>query len=269
MNILRVVKNEFIKLMHQKKFIILLCLIVLLCILACYGYNEMRNDVINHTAKGEGFDEALKSTLLNLNYIKFSILFSGDFIYKPLLPIYLIFMAIILTSVISEDYLGGTMKFSLISPVTKIQLMIGKLLFVLMISLFVALFNFLVSLFVGYIVFGASNVTTPEILNVFLIYIISIAPVMAFSSIVLCLSLIMKNTGAVIATSVILGIALNIVDCFTATKNISPIGVLAKFSNSNAINILDGILPMVCSIAYIIVFGSIILLKTKNDDIVY
>lgn len=269
MNILNVLKNELVKLIYQKKFVILLSIIALLCILAGYAYNEMKIELLNHTVKSEGFSDQMKSILLNLNYINFSILFSGDFVYKPLLPVYLIFMSIIVTSVISEDYLAGTMKFSLISPITKIQLMLGKLLFVFVISVIIALFNFIVSLFVGYVVFGASNVILSELLKAFSIYIISIFPVMAFGTIVLCISLTIKNTGTVIAATIILAIGLNMVDYFTKTKDFSPIGLLAKFSNSYSINLADGILPVVCSMAYIVVFSVIILLKIKREDIAY
>ena len=269
MNILKVVKNEFIKLIHQKKFIILFVVILSLCILAAYGYSDMRNDVLKHTAKSEDYDNSFKALITNLNYIRFSILFSGDFIYKPLLPIYLIFIAIIFTSVLSEDYLEGTMKFSLVSPITKSQLILGKLLFMLVISSIVALFNLAISLIIGYITFGGANLISGELLKVISIYILSIAPVMAFGTIVLLISLIVKNTGTVISTTIVLAIILNIVDYFTKTKDFSPIGLLAKFSNGYYVNISDGIVPIIFAVVYIALFSTIILFKVKNEDVVY
>ena len=269
MNILKVIKNEFVKLIHQKKFIILFVVILLLCILAAYGYNDMRNGVLNHTAKSEDYGSAFKALIPNLNYIRFSMLFSSDFIYKPLLPIYLIFIAIIFTCVLSEDYLGGTMKFSLVSPITKRQLILGKILFMLAISALIALFNLGISLVIGYIVFGGGNIISGELLKVISIYIFSIAPVMAFGTMILLISLIIKNTSTVISTTIVLAIILNIVDNFTKTKNFSPIGLLAKFSDGYYVNISDGIVSMIFALAYIILFSAIILFKVKNEDIVY
>lgn len=269
MNILKVIKNEFIKLIHQKKFAILLVVILALCILSAYGYSDMRNDVFKHTAKSEEYDSAFKALITNLNYVRFSILFSGDFIYKTLLPIYLIFIAIIFTSVLSEDYLEGTMKFSLVSPITKSQLILGKLLFMLVISSIIALFNLVISLIIGYIAFGGANIISSELLKVILIYTFSIAPVMAFGTIVLLISLIVKNSSTVISTTIVLAIILNIIDFFTKTKNFSPIGILAKFSNGYNVNISDGIVPMIFALGYIILFSAIIIFKVKNEDVVY
>lgn len=269
MNILNIVRNEFIKLTSSKKFIILIFLIVSVCILSGYGYIQMRNDVINQTAKGLGFDQNVKSTLMNLNYAKFSILFSSDFIYKPFLPIYLIFMSILLGSLVSEDYLEGTMKFSLISPVSKQDLILGKILFIFIFSTLIAIFNLIISLVVGYILFGASNVNIYDVYNGIYIYLISVLPIMAFSTIVIYISLIIKNTATVITISVIMSIIITIVDYFTKTKEFSPIGILSIFSDGYSINIEAATFPLLCSVLYIIVFIFMILSKIKSNDILY
>lgn len=73
--------------------------------------------------------------LINITTQSFLKLFLTDFIYKPFIPLFLIFVGIISVNVFCDDYVSGNMKFFLISKMRKSQLYIGKVVYMFLVVL--------------------------------------------------------------------------------------------------------------------------------------
>lgn len=99
----KVLKNEIIKMLTGKKFYVMSAILI--------------GSIVLMTL--------IKDSNINAQNFVFET-FAGTVI-KPILPA---FMIIVIAEVITEDYIHGTMKFSLMTPLKRSELIIGKLLFI-------------------------------------------------------------------------------------------------------------------------------------------
>ncbi len=96
---LRVLKNEIIKMFSGKKFYVLsMTLIISIIVMAFLGKI--------HPNRGMNTSNFVFYTLLGT-------------LLKPLIPM---FMVLVITDTFTEDYIQGTMKFSLMAPIKKLIL---------------------------------------------------------------------------------------------------------------------------------------------------
>lgn len=206
----------------------MLGVIFVLVILGVIAYKDMINNVMTGDARIETYSQEFITILQNFNGVTFSKMFLLDFIYKPYFSIYLIFISIIAVNVFSNDYKSGNLKFALLTNTTVTQLYLGKVLFMMLVSTIIVSINFILSLILGQIAFGGS-IPVAELLEVLVLYFISVIPAVAFSLIISLISLTKLSPNVIIGASIGVIILFGIIDTLTKFKYISPIGILSFF----------------------------------------
>ena len=265
MKIFNVLRNEIIRFSKEKKLYIIFAIVVVLVILGSVAYKDMINNVLTGDIRSTTYSEEFKGLLQSFSGISFSKMCLTDFIYKPYFSIYLIFIAIIAVNVFSNDYKSGNLKFTLLTNTSPAQVYIGKILFMVVVSLMIVTINLCISLIVGQIAFGGEIILS-ELLNVVLLYLIAIIPGVAFSLIIGIISLTKLNSNIIIGSSIGVIITLGIIDTLTKFKYISPVGILSFFE-SNIPTISRGILiSSGVSIVYILILSIGIIKVSKKMD---
>jgi len=128
-----------------------------------------------------GDPEALASGSLYASYMG-GVLFG--ILIKPVIPI---LMILTVCTVIAEDYSSGCMKFFLISKVKKEHMLISKMMFLMILGLFLLTMSFLMTTTIGLIVFGKGNVsmtTVLEMLKVYWLSAVMMFPLIGFTALV-------------------------------------------------------------------------------------
>lgn len=173
---LKVLKNEFIKMFSGKKFYILSSTLIVSIILMV---------VMGKTSSNA-------SKLIAQNFVSETL---DGMIMKPIVPIFLV---LIIAEVLTEDYTSGTMKFSLISPVKKSELVIGKMLFIFSYAFILMLISFVVSYIMGLIFFGNGY-------NFYYnleCYASVILPIFSFCSVISFIAIFINSSGAVMGLGI-------------------------------------------------------------------
>jgi ABC-2 type transport system permease protein len=180
-----VLKNEFIKTISGKKFYIFLLSIVSSLVLMAIA-------TISFKAKDSSIALSVQPFLKDaLNGI----------LVKPLLPI---FMIIIAAETFSEDYTEGTMKFSLLTPIKKKDLILGKLAFIAVYSAALIAFSFVTGYIIGtiFLGFGDKNTAFSSLITNIKLYALIILPLVSFSMIMSLIAMFIKGTGAMIGAGI-------------------------------------------------------------------
>ena len=256
---LNVLKNETIKFINEKKLYIMLGVIFVLVILGVIAYKDMINNVMTGDARIETYSQEFITILQNFNGVTFSKMFLLDFIYKPYFSI---FISIIAVNVFSNDYKSGNLKFALLTNTTVTQLYLGKVLFMMLVSTIIVSINFILSLILGQIAFGGS-IPVAELLEVLVLYFISVIPAVAFSLIISLISLTKLSPNVIIGASIGVIILFGIIDTLTKFKYISPIGILSFFEQGIPSFNISMIISLGMAVIYILLL-SIGLVKVIN-----
>lgn len=169
----KVLKNELIKMVNSRKFYVLSSILIGSIILMAL----MKDNNIN--AQNFVFET-----------------FAGN-IMKPILPS---FMIIIIAEAITEDYVHGTLKFSLMTPVKRSGFIIGKLLFIYLYSLILLALSFLTSYIVCAVTFGPAMKAGFMKYFIFNIkcYASIILPIFSFCTLISFIALFMGSSGETI-----------------------------------------------------------------------
>ncbi|EPY6472726.1 ABC transporter permease [Clostridium sporogenes] len=244
----KVLKNEIIKMFSGKKFYVLsMTLIISIVIMAVLGKG--------HPQDGINANNFVIETLFGM-------------LMKPMVPM---FMVLVIAEALTEDYIHGTMKFSLMIPIKKSDFIIGKFLFIALYALIFLIVGLVGSYIVGAIAFGLSN--NGNNLNLFInnikVYASITLPLLSFSAVISFIAVLINNSGAMIGLGIGIDVIMMMID--SQIKDI----VYYTFSggmyayriaqNLNAHNIL--ILSFTACV-YIAVFLLLSILVGKRKDIV-
>lgn len=244
---LKVFKNEVIKMINGKKFYILLATIIA--------------SIILMAALGSSNAEF---RITSLNFVEVTL---NGIIMKPLIPIFII---LIIAETITEDYTNGTMKFSIMTPIKKRDLIIGKLLFVEMYTLALMIVSFLASYIIGLLAFGACDKT--QLLNNLLYdvkcYSVILLPLLSFIVVISFIALFMNNSGAMIGLGIGIYFLMFILDQgiknimhYTFTGGMYAYEYIGKTSLNNIL------LFLFIACLYIIIFSWLNIITIKKKDI--
>lgn len=175
---LRLLKNEFIKMGNDKKFYIYLVTTALSIIAMAF--------IVISISKTR--------TMFDMNVHTFVKEILGGTVLSPLIPIFII---LTVSDVITKDYSNGTMKFSLLTPIKKSHLILSKLIFICLYTMILLVFSFIVSYIVGFLIIGAGDIPSSNSLFISNIkcYLVSILPLFAFAM-VLSLAAMFMNSGS-------------------------------------------------------------------------
>lgn len=185
---IRVLKNEFIKMLSGKKFYALNILIII----------AMVSDVL--LMKKEEY--MLKINIYNI----FTQSIFGQAM-RPLLPI---LMVVVVAEIFTEDYVGGTMKFTIISGVKRTEIVFAKLIFTAIYAAIFMAVTFVSSYITINIAFGA--VSIERLFFDLKICAIILIPLISFSIVISFVAMIIKNSGIVIAVGTVIYIIMLSID---------------------------------------------------------
>lgn len=243
----KVIKNEFIKMFSSKKFYVLAAILIGSIILMALTRDR------NIDAQNFVFET-----------------FAGNII-KPILPA---FMIIVIAEVITEDYIHGTMKFSLMTPIKKSDLLIGKLLFIDLYALILLVLSFITSYIICFITFGSG--IWGDFMKYFIFnvkcYAFIILPLFSFCTLISFIAMFVNNSGETIGIG--LGIQFLTIIIEHSIKN--SIYFLAGggmyiydfVRSSGELNNIS-ILPVTaCACIYIAAFMFLCMMLFKKKDIV-
>ncbi|KEJ00585.1 ABC transporter permease [Clostridium botulinum] len=243
----KVLKNEIIKMFSGKKFYVLLVtLIITIVIMAVLGKSNPQDGI---------------------NANNFVIKTLSGTLMKPIVPM---FMVLVIAEALTEDYIHGTMKFSLMTPIKRSDFIIGKFLFIGLYALIFLVVGFVSSYIVGIITFGLGD--KGEFLNTFInnikIYASIILPLLSFTAVMSFIALLVNNSGAMIGLGIGIDVIMMMIDF--QMKNImyytfSGMYAYRIVQNLNAHNIL--ILSFTACV-YIAVFLLLSIVVVKRKDIV-
>lgn len=230
-NSVRIIKNEFIKFFHGKKFIFIMALIIGMCGLAAVAYKDMANIAVNNLPKAETYSDEMKHILMHINGVNFSKLFLTDFIYKGYFSFYILFIVLIAADVFPIDNESGNMKFALLTGVKSSQLFMGKIAYMFCVSLAIVLFHFVVSVIFGQFVFGGACLTF-DLLQLLLLTAFAVLPAVSMAVIIALLSQLKLTSKIIIGCGIALSLILGVADTLSKSKYLSPIGALSIFNES-------------------------------------
>lgn len=269
------IKNEVYKIFRQKKLFVFMGIMLLSMILNYIFFLLSKNIVMDNNS----------NPFLNMNGQMFPIN-----TLNGVNTIIVIFIIIVSADIITDEYKNGTLKLSLLWPITRTKLLISKV-----IGLYISIFTLLVfTMTAGYILgtifwgwgdtlvlsdfnttgFGQKPVTysfSPLNGIIYTIgsYILSTIPFISFGMIVIFISLLYSNVGATIATGLGIYFGLGLVDQFIRNSRPFLINTYFTFYMDFAkdIDIKHVILGTLSILIYGIVFYLSSLLIFKKKDI--
>ena len=246
---LNVFKNEIYKSLTKGK--ILAYLIFLTLIISVIGV-IIKINILDLTIE-DGLIQFLK---YNLTFI----------LMKILTPILLI---IVTASVIADDYSSGVMKFFLISKIDKKDVILGKILYLIIITLINTLVMFIIFSIVGGILAGDfSNIFLGEYIKVMNAYIITAFGMLPIVLVTSVISLMVDNFNQTIGISIsVLIVSLMIDSINSKILGITPTSIISYEYKllgdiSNKMMIIAVVLS--CSYILLLVLSSIKIFKKKD-----
>lgn len=235
--ILKVAKNELIKTFYHKQFHILLVFIIIMALFSTYIYADIQIKIINGEIEVNRYTEEVKQSYINMNGSIFMWNFLTDFIFKPMIPYFLIFMVLFSIKTFSEDNSSGNLKFFILDINNRTDIFYGKILYLFAIITIVVLINILLSFILGVIFFGIKGMTIKGLLFISSIYLLAIIPILSFTTLIGVCSLMLVSSNVCIVIGVMLSVLVSVIDRFTISKHFSPIGILTRLIDADIIDI--------------------------------
>jgi len=192
-----------------------------------------------------------------------------------------IFLTIIISEMITEEYLTGTLSISLIHPVSRHKMIAAKTLTVVLTILLSLTFTMLLAYFIGTLLFGWGDAflnkgityTTSEgILLTVGTYLLSALPLLAYSMVIMFFALIFNSSAVVVGAT--LGLLITTTFAGYLVSEIQPYLISTYFNNfsyslmfSNDMALLMMALKVIAF--YGIVFYLLNSIILKKRDLVY
>ncbi|OAA84853.1 hypothetical protein [Clostridium ljungdahlii] len=232
--ILKLFKNEIIKMLHSKKLYVLMVFVIFMIAAICYMIYLDRGHIMNNAPIARNYSNQLKMDILNMNSVIFLKQFSTEFIFRTVVPYFAFFMTVFSVSIFGEDFFSGNMKYFARLTKDHVNVFKAKVLSIIFYSALVVILTLILGFTISSFVFKLSFDGLGKIV---LIYLSAIIPVASFGLIIGIISLFFKNTTISIAIGIVSSIFLTVSDRLTITSNFSPIGVLGLMEKFRANNI--------------------------------
>lgn len=179
-------------------------------------------------------------------------------------------------TLINNEYSNGSLNLLLTKPFSRIQIIVGKLISTMIVVLLMLLSLFVLGYILGGIIFGFNNdviikglhITFYESIRLSILsYLLCIIPYLAFSSLIILISIIFTQSSSASIISVILLIISLVVQ--SIAHNIAPFLITNYFNIYNLLledNLLQCILGISLNLSYLITFTFIsIIIFSKKD----
>ncbi|AGY75654.1 MULTISPECIES: ABC transporter permease [Clostridium] len=251
--ILKLFKNEIIKMLHSKNLYILIGFLIFMIAAICYLINLDKGHIINNTPITRKYSNQLKMDILNMNSVIFLKQFRTEFIFRTVVPYFAFFMTVFSVGIFGEDFFSGNMKYFARLTKDHVDVFKSKVLIIIFYSALVVILTLILGFTISAFVFKLSFDGLEKIV---LIYLSAIIPVASFGLIIGIISLFFKNTTISIAIGIVSSIFLTVSDRLTITSNFSPIGVLGLMEKFRANNISLISLLIVNGVSIIYLLGA-------------
>ncbi|MDD6794148.1 MAG: ABC transporter permease subunit [Clostridiaceae bacterium] len=261
--IIKVAKNELRKVFYSKQFYVLLVFIIIMSFLSAYLYGDIRNSILSGTVDADRYSAEVKQNFINMNAITFMQMLLTDFIFKPMIPFFAIFMVVFAVKTFAEDNVSGRLKFTILECDQRAKICYGKLLYLFIITFIGVLMNFVCGFLLGSFIFGLKGVTAGNFLSEIGMYVSAIIPIVSFAAIIGVISMVASKNNTFIVIGVMSSILISLLDKFTVTKYYSPLGIITRISqvgisDISKIDLLQSNLVSAIYIVITIIIGSII-----------
>ena len=250
------IKNEYYKLFRKKKIYIFAMIIAAMAFIP----------VIINTIEEAGINFTVNT--LPLENLSWST--------EMIIPI---FIAVLVADLITNEYQEGTFKLSLVSSVTRMELLAAKIITLVSIITLLVLFTMMISYLSGAIFldwgipFQFNNVTLTEtqgILYTFGLYFLAVVPLSAFGILIMYLGFKLETGGSVVGLTIGIFFIMNIIR--QLSKLMRPL-VLSNYFNTGYLLSPDGlsnklIILIIVSLVYGLAFFGLSVSDLIKKDIV-
>ena len=242
-----VLKNELYKLVKGKKLYVSLAIILIVSSII-YG-------VLKFAPNAEPEIMMLKES---------SAIELGSFILSVFTQALLGILGIVFVAdIISEDYKQGTLKYIIMQPISRVQILIAKtialLLYIEILLIFIYGIHILSSIFLLNKTIGFSDA-----LSILYRFVMSAIPLMGFFSICIFVGLTVNGVGPSIGANIGIMTLLQILyQALGSVREYNIYGYLTMFSNTK-LPVAKGIMV---SLAYLIVFITMSTITFRNRDV--
>lgn len=219
--LLNLIHNELIKIFARKKIYVFM--VIILFFNGIFGVSSLM-------AK-RNMPAQIANDVVNFNGQVFPVT-SLD----GLSTILAIFLIILIADMLTEEYIGGTLKLPLLRPVTRGQLLAGKTLALFLVTVLLFLFTMLSGYLIGILSLGWGNKfvmahttlsSLKGILTTLMVYGLTLLPIFAFGVAVLALSLFLTSSGSVIGLAIGMLFAGSIIS--QVSRTLSPFIITTYF----------------------------------------
>lgn len=189
--LLNLVQNEFQKMFARKKIWVFFGLLLIITLIA--------GGALGHLKNNPDFEEASIQQLTGQTF--------PLAMFEGLDDLLAIFVILLIADLITEEYVNGTLKVSLLRPVSRTQLLIAKVVVLAIVMAMLLIFTMIVSYIAGIIFLGWGDqmiledqtlTTTQGVLTVVKGYLSMILPVTALGLVTMLISLHLNSVGSTI-----------------------------------------------------------------------
>ena len=182
-----ILKNELYKIFHNKRIYMFLIILLLFIVAIAYLINSIEPSLqmsatMLDKLKGAYFPIQILSTISDL-----------------LLPM---FVTLIITLLFSDEYYNGTLKIPLLNGFTRIELITAKLLISIITTIIMLICVFALSYLTSFLFWGDAVSNNKVFVKTVQVYSLTLLPFIALITIVLFLSMFIKNSGIIIGVIV-------------------------------------------------------------------
>jgi len=253
------IRNELIKIVKQKKIYIMAGLILAIT-LALVFVSFSVEEAVQVASAGQEFPISLLEGMVNL------------------LPVLLIFMV---SDMVAGEYNSGTLKLSLLYPVSRDRLLFSKMVAILVMTVFLLAFTLATGYIAGVLAWGWEEGFTymgmeygtgKGIMVTLQSYLITVLPVFSLGILFLFLSLLVKTGTAALGLSLVLFLAMSFLSDFmeiarplliTSYLHIFQFVLLREESADLSQMIVPGFVVLVLGTAMLVV-ASLFLFRRKD-----
>jgi ABC-2 type transport system permease protein len=173
-----------------------------------------------------------------------------------------VFSIYIIGDHISDDYKLGTLKLTMIQPVSRKEIIIGKAIFDLIALFLIMLFTFGLNVIICLVL--SKGITITILASILSKYLLTILPLFAFSTLIIFMATLINSGGALVAASFGVFIGMQILNGILREPNYIFITNYFDMFMKDNINVVG----IISSAGYIIIFLIAALLRFENKDIV-
>lgn len=256
---MKLLQNELAKLFKTKKLYVFFFIFLATTSITVYYFNSDDTAIktVIETANAQSLPLALKNSV--------ALFFS-------------IFMAIYIADIVTDEYKNGTLKLSLLRPVSRVKLLHSKMLAVLMLNMIMAVFFILSAYAIGITAFGWGAVTVyggvnysaaEGLLLTLKAYAASILPYMAFGMIGIFVGILsnrMTTTITILISLAMFGEYLNAIPSIKVYSIVNQMYFFHEYFVKTP-NPEEVLLSTVVNLAYIFIFYWLAIFFFKKKDL--